>query len=132
MGNAVLPLGPCWSLEQVDGPWFEAQRGALPGGAGPASQSEKAGGTERDAQDITEHSLVAVPADCRTGRVLRDQGLAQSLRGKAGEGRDALAQREQDGWDGWCVPECLAFEVVGLAEGDDTPLPDMAVEHEGF
>ena len=89
--NAVLPLGSCWSLQQIGGSWCEAQRGALPRGLGSAPQPEKAGHAKRNANDIAEHGLVAVPADRCTGRVLGDQGLAQCTRSEA---RDALALRE--------------------------------------
>jgi hypothetical protein len=72
-----------------------------------------------------------VPADGRPARVLGDQGLAQCLRGKAGEGCDTLAQREQEDWDRRRFPEGLTFEVIGPTEGDDTAPSDMAVEAKG-
>src|SRR3954467_7329785 len=128
--DAVLPLAPRRTAQQVCRPWLGGDVDALPSFADAPAQPEDARRQQRHADDLVEDVLVAVPSNARAGRVLGDEDVLQCLGVEPGEpgcGNTELAEKCGHVVDLLKVP---CAEVVLPPEGHDTPLAGVAMELE--
>jgi hypothetical protein len=111
-GDAVLPFGPGGTLQQVRRARLGGERSTLPGRACSAPQPKHARRHEGDAHHLSEHTLVPVPADRGSRRILRHQHMLEQGGGEARKSRRLLAKGEQESWNVLGPPELLGAEVV--------------------
>src|SRR4051794_35783784 len=93
--DAVLPVGSGSTLKQVGRAWLEYEGAPLPSRACFAPQSKHTPGQQREADHLSKHRLVLVPANPSTGSVLGQKNLLQVGRSKPGEHGRAFAQVQQ-------------------------------------
>src|SRR3954447_20775370 len=128
--DAVLPVGSERSLEQVGRARLEYEGTPLPSRACFAPQTKHAPGQQREADHLSEHRLVLVPANPSTGSVLGQENLLQVGRSKPGEPGRAFAQVQQKRGQVLRSADLPGGEVVLPAKGEDPSLAQVALELE--
>lgn len=125
----MLPLKPRRTAQEVSG----ARRGRyvypLPLLlAYRPSHTQHRRGEERDANNLPENSLVALPPYPGTRAVLRDENMLQRLRVQASERDGDPSEREEIFGEVVRLLEMVCREIVVPAEGDHSALARVAVE----
>src|SRR5215203_6173635 len=128
--DAVLPLRPRQSLEEVGRTRLEHEADAFPSVSGFAPEAERTGRHERDADDLGEDAPVPVPADRRAGAVFGQEHVLQVCRGDPRERSGAAADGQQELRHVLDPVQAGVGEVVLPAERDDAPLATVALEFE--
>ena len=75
----MLPLLARWTSHEISGAGLGDDVHALPPVLYLPPQAKNTCGAQRDADDLPEDVLVAVPADGRAGRVLGDEHVLEAL-----------------------------------------------------
>src|SRR5215468_940368 len=86
--------------------------------------------SQRQADDVSKHRTVLVPANGGAGTVLRHQGLLQVRGRDLREGRRLVADPEQKGRHVVSLLQAAAVEIVPPSEGNDATLALKAAKLE--
>ena len=110
----MLPTPPCFSLQQIRGPWLQIERKgfASPFYVGIAPQSHTARTAKGNTRNNFEIRDVAMPAERSSCLVFRDERMREQRRGNTRPRRDPLAQRVQKGWNGAGRDQFVTRKVV--------------------
>jgi len=92
----VFPSGAGRAAEEIKGTGLEHERKPFPRCARFATKTEPTRGAERDADDIFENGLVAVPADRGARSVFGYQNVREGVGWQFSEGGRFCSYRFQD------------------------------------
>lgn len=115
----MFPCIPGLARHYIERSRLGRQRKALPGGSGLAPEAELAGGVERQAKDLIEMRLVAMPADPHPFIIFGAQDLADGAARRTGEGFDPGDEGLEPFRDVVGLPELALAVIIAPAEGSD-------------
>src|SRR6516162_2051773 len=130
--NAVLPAFAGFAVNQVKRARFGIEREALPSAAPAAAKAESAGAAERQAEDLVEMRLVAMPADADADIVVRAEHLPHACLRQIAEAFDRPRDRLEPVRDRVALFKLLQRVVVAEAERLDPPVAFEHTELERF